>query len=133
MKSETPKYAEIHSSSCDRTIIGISNDFNILETVHDFLTVDFWGWMRDKMIGQYICCLFHVNFRLGKLARVASWILDMAQSANADKSEPYSASWIAYTDGPVCDSLIDYGSHFDQTVYQDIECRDSEFRVISVG
>lgn len=29
MKFETPKYAKIHSSSCERTIIGISNDFQI--------------------------------------------------------------------------------------------------------
>lgn len=41
MKFETPKYSKLHSSSCDRTIIGIRYDF--IETVNDFLMVDILG------------------------------------------------------------------------------------------
>jgi hypothetical protein len=58
MKVETPKYTKIHSSSCERTIIGINNDFKFLQTVNDFLSVDNYVVdSKDKMIGQLVLCL----------------------------------------------------------------------------
>ncbi|KAH8549614.1 hypothetical protein BGW37DRAFT_429181 [Umbelopsis sp. PMI_123] len=47
-----------------------------------------------------------------------------------DKTVPPFTDWYTDTRGPLAVPLVDYGDYFDQPVYQDIECQDSEFRVI---
>ncbi|KAG2186044.1 hypothetical protein INT43_002482 [Umbelopsis isabellina] len=46
-------------------------------------------------------------------------------------SEPPFAAWTVYTHGPLAVPLLNHGDRFDQTVYQDIETRESDFTVIS--
>lgn len=47
-----------------------------------------------------------------------------------DRTDTPFQEWYADARGPAAAPLVDYGDCFDQPVYQDVECQDSEFRVM---